>query len=227
MLRSGLSKREWAPLLGVLVLGMTLTGCPDPEAKSEEFEERLTELPQRPDAGVVEGQLVDPSGEYFTAIVLGGDTSTPILFRTTIEATLNEDGEGGTMTTSMQPVAAEMRSVPARSEVGDPLPKPAGSIEGIEISAEGAFEVDLMEQDVEADVNPISDRPIKANLKLVGTIIDEDLNCGTVEGAVTDPVEIPLTGISTFASIRIEPGSSLEGLEFEWQCPETEDGEGE
>ncbi|MCA9712671.1 MAG: hypothetical protein KDK70_42980, partial [Myxococcales bacterium] len=77
--------------------------------------------------------------------------------------------------------------------------------ESITIESEVAtyqFELPFGPIEVTGEANPITGAPIMADITLAASITDVDAWCGTVDGDVLSPIQVPLAG-STFGAIRL------------------------
>lgn len=175
-----------------------LAACVDPPARFDAFTERVVDAGQvNRDGG---GGLFEIDGEFLLSIAVGFTPDTPLRFVATSDIVIA--GEQGTLSLSIQPVAAEScDSGNGGNEVGDPL-----VANDLPVDVAGSFEIDQQGATVAGEANPISCSPIVADLVLSGTIQNEDLFCGDVSGQAHQPLEVSLDG-STFGAVRIEPGT--------------------
>ena len=176
---------------------LALSGCPDPEGKFNEFNDKTADARKVVLVDTGQGSLADVSGTFLLSISPSIAPSSYLQFTSTNTFTANDDPTtGGKLVIDLQPIA---------TAPGKATREPVGTlIHGeADVDANGAFEMDLGVQDVVGDANPISGSAITATLKLIGSIKSEDLMCGSIEGDVTAPLQAPLAG-STFGFIRIE-----------------------
>jgi hypothetical protein len=204
-LRTALPWTLAAALLGV--------GCPDPDARLEEFldasEEARNEPPPKMDLA---STLEDIKGDFLLALAVSSAQDLPLQFYATSTLVQNDDGTG-TVTLSLQPLAIDPgEKLTPRTPVGDPL-----LLENVAVSDAGRFEIDLGTVEVVAAANPILGADIVADIALEGFIQTSDLFCGNVTGLVTEPTELDLDG-STFAAIRVDSVDALPE-DFPIKCP--------
>ncbi|MCB9568418.1 MAG: hypothetical protein H6710_14605 [Myxococcales bacterium] len=188
-------------------------GCPDPDARLDAFleasEEERNVPPPKEDLG---STLADINGDFLLALSSVIDPDHPLQFYCTAMLVQNPDGTG-TLSLNFQPLSLDPQSTTTpRQPVGDAL-----LFEDIQVSAEGAFTLDLGAVAVTGMANPITGSDIEANLSLSAFIQDENLFCGNVEGAVTMPLMADLSG-STFAATRVTGVDALPET-FAVACP--------
>lgn len=190
----------------VFASALLLAGCPDPEARFDEFTDRTEDQRQGGGGTGPSGGVADINGRFLMGIdtvigpgkVLEFDTETIINFPCTDDCVL---------TLNVQPVVP---TTPARSgcdDRGTPV-GPVITVENVPVAADGSFIADFGNQNVPGCANPISGSDITANLILAGQIVNADLYCGTVSGTVSRPLSAPLRG-SSFAAVRVEEGAEL------------------
>ncbi len=187
-------------LPSLVSLGM-LAGCPspEPEGRYDEFVDKTQDI--RDDAASVKmdvgGALADVTGTFHFSIAAIIAETTPLQFIGYTTFTANPAG-GGTLDIDLQPLSLNvLATTEPREFVGDVV-----SI-SFPVDEAGAFiDADLGEVSVTGAANPITGSDIVATLSLTGAIQDENVYCGVVNGMVTVPANIDLTG-STFAAIRI------------------------
>ena len=192
---------------------LLLTGCPDPDARLDEFLEASEEARDVPPAKMdLASTLADINGDFLLALEVKSAPGLPLQFYTT--ATLTQVGDGtGLLTLSLQPLAIDVgETLIPRVPVSDPF-----VIEMRTVSDAGAFEADLGEVDLVAAANPILGLDITATIALQGFIQDENLFCGNVTGLVSAPTELDLMG-STFAAVRVDSVDDLPEM-FPVKCP--------
>ncbi|KIG18081.1 hypothetical protein DB30_01968 [Enhygromyxa salina] len=203
------------------------SGCPDPEARFNEFIDGSKD--HRMDAGEGEGEgdgdgdgdtgiegVPDMSGAYLFALETSLGPELPLQFVTTIDMTVNEDGSGAVADLSFQPLSLDQGEVlTPREFVGDPLVFP-----GVEFDMDGNYELDMGIVMVDGAANPITGSDITASLVVLGRIVHADALCGELTGMLMSPLESDLAG-STFAALRLaDDGSdpSTLPLMFPYRC---------
>ena len=192
------------PLL--LATGGTLAGCPSVEAEGryDEFVDKTQDI--RDDAADVKmdvgGVLADVTGTFHFSLAAVVAATTPLQFIATTTYTPNAAG-GGQLDIELQPLSLNvLATTEPREYTGEVIPL------SFPVDEAGAFMADLGEVAVTGAANPITGSDIVATLMLTGAIQDENVYCGIVNGMVTVPANIDLTG-STFAAIRIEPEDAM------------------
>jgi hypothetical protein len=130
-------------------------------------------------------------GDFFMALSVSQSPTSPIVFLAALQ--FGSDG----MHASLQPLAASDRQTP----VGAPIDAPPSGQAGYPVGPDGDFSADIAGVIVPAEANSISSTEIVADVTLSGTIC-ADSGCGTVGGAVTQPIMLDLTG-STFTMERV------------------------
>ena len=234
------------PAIGLIALlpiclSLTLTGCPDPKGKYDDFIERRTvviesaeemtgdggseggaeergETSSGTEAGSA-GEEVSmiteiESGRFWLGLAPILDPVNPMAFVTEINFEIAEDGSmGRILSMSLDPMTCEDRSVSAEGLID--------FTEGADFNMDGSFVVDLGERTVPGAANCISGSPILANIVMHGAITSSDTLCGTVTGELFQPFAFDLEG-STFAAIRLEEGMSTADLAIPSTCAELE-----
>ena len=192
------------PLL--LAMGGTLAGCPspEPEGRYDEFVDKTQDI--RDDAADVKmdvgGTLADVTGTFHFSLAAVVAATTPLQFIATTTFTADPAG-GGQLDIDLQPLSLNvLATTEPREFVGDVVSL------SFPVDESGAFMADLGEVAVTGAANPITGSDIVATLMLTGAIQDENVYCGVVNGMVTVPANIDLTG-STFAAIRINPEDAM------------------
>lgn len=201
----------------VPLLALFATGCPSPEA-GEKYQSFLDETEEdREDAANVKmdqgGSLADVNGDFLLALAAVILPETPLQFVATV--TFTPTPTGGTVEMNLQPLSLDVgaTTVP-RMPVGDSL-----TIGPVPVDASGSFELPIMEPVmVTGAANPITGADIVATLNLSGSIQSADLFCGTVTGAVTEPIDLDLMG-STFGAVRLTDVTVLPGDPITSACP--------
>ncbi len=197
------------PLLAALslpLLAVIAGGCPSPdvEGRYDEFVDKTQDI--RDDAAMVKmdvgGALADITGTFHFSLAAIIAENTPLQFIATTTFTANDAG-GGQVDIDLQPLSLDFGATAVPREfVGEVV-----SI-SFDVDEAGAFVMaDLGEVAVTGAANPITGSDIVATLALTGAIQDENVYCGVVNGMVTVPANIDLTG-STFAAIRIDPADA-------------------
>jgi hypothetical protein len=206
----------FAPMLVLLAAALS-TGCPSPEA-GEKFQSFLDETEEeRDDAANVKmdqgGSLADVNGDFLLALSAVIAVDLPLQFYATV--TFTPTADGGTVQMNLQPLSLMQGSTTVpRQPVGDAL-----TIGPVAVNAAGSFELPISEPvTVTGEANPITGSDIVATLNLSGSIQSADLFCGTVTGAVTEPLDLDLLG-STFAAVRV-PSVDMLPTEVVFACPE-------
>lgn len=221
--------------LGLLSLPLFALGCPDTEARYNEFleatkDDRMTagEGQEEEESGSETGtpptdlpaEGLDMSGIYLLALETSLGPDTPLQFITTVEETLNADGSG----------VANFHFLPLSLAVGsqtDPRMCDACMDGGlifndIPISAAGEFTLDMGVVSVCGASNPVTGSDIVASLVLEGHIVHADAMCGEISGMLMMPLEYDLAG-SPFAMLRLADDgcdpATLPGMgEFPYKC---------
>ncbi|MBK6514157.1 MAG: hypothetical protein IPM79_18655 [Polyangiaceae bacterium] len=182
---------------------IAVAGCPDPQARFDEFGERYAALGE---GGSNEGGATactpttpgEASGEHLFTLSAKLNPAKAFTFDTTLTTT--DDGSGGLLVDlSLQPLAKEDQATP----VGDPI-----VMTGLAVAADGTFEWDFGDVTLLNAANPISDLDVAVSgLVFLGSICGGDqlgFICGDVTGIVTAPLNgFDLTG-STFTIQRYE-----------------------
>ena len=181
-----------------LLLGLPLVaGCPDSEAKFNEFldntkDDRDFMPPPPPDVETT----ADISGQFLLAISTVIAPDLPMQFVAT--NTLMDDGSGGKVLKScLQPLQLMQGTVTMpRVPIGDPL-----CYDNIPV-VDGKFTIDAGVVMVTGMANPVTGGDIEATLIMAGSIISADFYCGDLTGQVMSPLMADLAG-STFAAVRL------------------------
>jgi len=217
-------------ITGLLGITLLATGCPDSEARFNEFVEATEDV--RPGAeddgdgdgdgggdgdGDGDGPLVNMDGTYLWALETTLGPGLPLQFATTVSnMAIADDGSGATADFSFQPLSLEQNEVTTPREfVGDPLEYPAVSFD-----AEGNYAIDMGTVEVTGAANPVTGSDIVATLLISGRIVHRDALCGSLSGDLLSPLEYDLAG-STFAAMRLlDDGSdpSTLPLIFPFNC---------
>lgn len=230
---------------GLLLLPLFALGCPDSEARFNEFLDATKD--DRMDAGDDESEsgesesagtedtgidgLPDMSGIYLLALETALGPDIPLQFIATIEMTVADDGSGGNASFTFQPLALEKGSQDTpRTFVGDPL-----TFEDIAFDADGEYSLDMGLVMVTGAANPVTGSDIAATLVIEGHIVHIDAMCGEITGMLMSPLEYDLEG-STFAMLRLtddgsDPTTLPDAMMFPYRCnqvpPAPGDGDGD
>jgi hypothetical protein len=216
-------------IVGLFGLTLLVSGCPDSEARFNEFLEATED--QRPQAegdgdgdptgdGDGDGDpsgLINMDGTYLFALETSLGPDTPLQFATTVSnMTIADDGLSATADFSFQPLSLEVGATTTPREfVGDPLEYP-----GITFDMDGNYTIDMGTVMVTGDANPVTGSDIVATLQVIGGIVHADAFCGELTGDVTSPLEFDLTG-STFGAIKLADDGSDPAtlpLVFPYKC---------
>lgn len=196
--------RAGGSLLGLSLLVPLLAGCPDSEAKFEEFldntkDDRDFMPPPPPDVMPAEADI---SGDFLLAVSTVISPDLPLQFVAT--NTLTTDEMGNTLLAAcLQPLSLMQGKVNVpREPIGDPL-----CYTDIPI-VDGKFDIDAGLVKVTGAANPVTGADIEATLRMIATIIDEGFFCGDIEGDLSVPFALDLKG-STFAAVRLEDPATL------------------
>jgi hypothetical protein len=185
---SGLSVAALAPL----------AGCVDPAGKFDEFENRVIDA--RPGGGNGGGAIHDVTGEFLLGLRPAFSPGDVIQFLVT--SSLTETAGGATLDLAIQPLTAEKCTGNGGQPVGDELEET-----GIDVNTTGEFTVVFTKARVDSQANDVSCSIIEADVGLTGVLRSADLFCGQVAGEVFRPAGVPPLDGSTFAAIRVAPGT--------------------
>lgn len=186
---------------------LLVTGCPDAEGEYEAFVDRHEQI-HPPGSGGAAGAAgaggtdaggdaavceapkpKEIDGDYLFALAAVLDTAKPILFRTKVTT---EDVGGKTgMRWKLQPLLWSDR----KTEVGTIIDLPATTEPAFLLGADGTFDAKLPPLTITGEANPFSHTDLTAEVTLKGKFCGvADFFCGTADGGVTVPLEIPLKG---------------------------------
>jgi hypothetical protein len=181
--------------LFALLAGTTaLAGCTDPDGSFDDFVDRIPDAAPIPDAEVLSA-IPDITGRFFVGASASVSPDDHLLF--IAENTIDIMGDTAVLSVDLTPV-----DYTTRQEVGD-----TETFAGIPVNMNGQFTATVMDVDIPAEANPITQSLlVLSTLTFDATIRSEDLYCGFVEGMVTVPAPIDLAG-STFAAIRVPDGA--------------------
>lgn len=118
-------------------------------------------------------------------------TETPLQYI----ARIFPEGEGASLV-ALTPLSLDVGSSTAPRELVEELTRSYP----IEIDADGNFAFELIDVAVTGQANPISGSDLVARLSIAGRFIEPGRMCGRVEGMITVPVGIDLSG-STFGGV--------------------------
>ncbi len=220
MPRSLVSKR----LLAVLGAVVGLAGCPDPDARYDEFLERsqAERSKDAPDFGPGEtSDRTDISGRYFFALATELDEGKPLLFQAdiTIDQTNDPDWTIEMQLTALRSWCGDAfcaEDDPTRRELLMPLIANPGPVPYAE---DGTFEIDFGEITAPGGVNAISGAEIKANLTLFGQTQPTGTVCGQVAGSLTDPFPFTLRReANNFGTVAAPDGTDFNSLSPVGRC---------
>jgi hypothetical protein len=189
----------------LLALALVATACVDPGARLDEFYDNTEPFRLKVVAGPCQGRN-DISGDFLMAVATVIRPTSPILFDATYVIDTGVEPWG--IELSMTPLAVE-----GRAPVGDPI------VASATVSAEGTFDLDFGSITVKGAANPILPGvDATANLRLSGCTNGFGFSCGTADGEITSPANLPLTG-STFGASAVDEGE-LSTIEPVALCPE-------
>ncbi|GEM_PF-1005042 len=218
--------RAHLSVVGLGAIVFTLTGCPDPEARFNEFLDATEDDRPVAEEGGSETNddgsdtssdgLTDMTGVYLWALETSLGPDAPLQFATTVDMVVAEDGQSAVADFSFQPLTLDQGStLDPREFIGDPL-----VYTGIEFDASGDFEIDMGVVNVAGAANPITGSDIEATLVILGRSVHATALCGTLEGELMSPLVFDLAG-STFGAIKLlDDGSDPETLPtvFPYRC---------
>ena len=189
-------------IAGLFGLTLLASGCPDSEARFNEFLDATED--QRPQAESGDGDgdptgLINMDGIYLFALETSLGPDLPLQFVTTISnMTIADDGQSATADFEFQPLSlGQGETLTPREFIGDPL-----VYDGISFDADGNYNIDMGTVMVTGMANPVTGSDIVATLQVLGQIVHADALCGELTGDLTSPLEFDLDG-STFAAIRL------------------------
>jgi hypothetical protein len=197
------------PSTVVAGISIALVGCVDPGQRFKEFNARIV------DAGVASGtdaaifdELPDITGSFYLA--MEPEPMPGVIFHMAAGVDFTSNGDGtATIHIELQPLHRENRT-----PVGPPL-----TITDISVSNTGQFSAEANGM-IDGQANPVTGSDLTVAISLEGSILSENIWCGTVNGQIIAPLMLPLDG-STFASIRVAPGTTGQALpEPVFTCPE-------
>jgi hypothetical protein len=180
------------------LLALGAAACVDPKKTFDDFGGRVLDAAPVPDAMEGGGGVFDVTGPFLLSIA----TTAPVPvnpIRFLVNATFTEEGDGGTVDLTIQPLAA----TPCGEATGGELVGEEVPIDDIVVAADGTFEVTLTAAVIDGAANPLlCGTPITADITLAGTIVSEDSICGAVSGMVTAPLSGALVG--SFGAVGLD-----------------------
>lgn len=195
-----LSKRS----LALLFAGTALVGCPDPEGRYDEFNDRTAEGRRPGGEGGGNGAGVDAEihGRYLLTVATSISRTQPLFFSAQVDTNHEASGEcpasGCTIEFSeVQPLVAPSRAGLAGcpDEEFGPIGDPVEDIGPVPLEG-GEFRLEFVQARVNGCGNPISGQNIRATLVLDGTILSADAICGPADGQLFEPYSAQLQGSS-------------------------------
>ena len=224
MLRSLLSKRS----VFALAVSAALMGCPDPDARMDDFNTRTAA--DREPAPPMGGEAPPPppasrqdlTGAYVFSLSTALDATKPLMFK----ADVTSDLTAGTVALVLTPLrswgcgganafcddasAADFREL-LTDDVID-----AGTVP---LDEDGKFVFDLGEVTVGGGVNAISGADITAELKLTGRTLEAGNFCGSVSGGLSLPFEFALEDdANSFGVVKLNEGDDIKAVNPISQC---------
>ncbi|MBM4358215.1 MAG: hypothetical protein FJ096_08890 [Deltaproteobacteria bacterium] len=182
---------------------VALIGCPNAEGEFEAFQDRYDTIhPSTTGAGgssacetVAKASELD--GDYVFALSASLDPKSPVRFDAKV--TTKQGAKGLELSLALQAIDACDRKTLV-GEVFDLGP--------FDVAPNGSFTAQFPPLEVTGLANPFSENPITAEVSLTGSLCAEgDSICGALDGDVTKPTKISLTG-SNFRFERLtSPGS--------------------
>jgi hypothetical protein len=187
----------------VVVIAFETSGCVDPESRFDEFAQHLdASLAARGgtgpvgDAGACAVAPGDVAGLQLLSLSVSISAGTPIL--ALLDVTTPAQSGGAAIQWSGSPLSAADRQTPVGSTItAGPFP----------IDASGGFRAELPGLQVSGEANPITGADIVADVVLIGSLCLQSggFYCGTVEGRVTAPIDVDLTGSTFTLSPVLDP----------------------
>ncbi len=238
MLGSLVSKRS----LAAVGAALCLTGCPDPDARYDEYETRSADERGRsstpPEGYFGEAIATDNvakaevAGRFMLAVATQLDPGSPLLFQADVVVVDASDPwtidmelrplralcEGGAKCT---PTDAGYREVLEDAVINTPGPVPyVDADSGDEnLGTVGLFDIAFGEVTVPGEANAVSGSEILVNLNLYGAT-RADTVCGEVDGGLVMPFAFALErDKNTFGTVRLADGGSYGDLAPVRACP--------
>lgn len=196
-----------------LLLPLGLSGCPDPEARYEAFEDHSQEERGRgtPDFSVPDAssEPFDPmtlSGTYMLSLGTALDATKPLIFQAIAE--VREAGAGHTIELQLKGIRSwceEERCKPEDAEFREVLDGEIPSPGAVPLNEDGEFEMDFGAITAPGGANNISGSEIQVSLKLFGRVASDGTLCGQFEGDLVTPFPFPLKREeNNFGTVRSE-----------------------
>ena len=186
--------------VGSLFATLLVAGCPDTKQSFDDFDNRVIDADNDRIDGANLEEIPDVNGEFLLS--LSPSIAPTALLKFIATTVLEESGGEITVALELQPLCVQEGQCTVGQPIGDPIAVAAASVNGA-----GEFTANLVEAFVPGGANPISGSDIIGDIELLGTLKDDDLYCGEANGTATvSGSPIPING-STFASIRITPGT--------------------
>jgi hypothetical protein len=214
-------------IAGLLGITLLVSGCPDSEARWNEFLDATKD--ERPDGGDGDGDptgdgdgdgdaaIPNMNGTFLFALTTSLGPDTPLQFATTVSnMEIAEDGSGATADFSFRPLTLDVGATTTPREC---LPDSL-DFTGVEFDANGNFEIDMGLVMVSGTANPVTGSDIQASLTVLGHIAHKNAICGELMGMLMSPLEYNLDG-SEFGAIRLgDDGCTSDTLplEFPFSC---------
>ena len=200
--------RRFGFLTGLGALTLLASGCPDSEARFNEF---LDATQDHRDTGDGDGDtgegdgdtgvegLPNMDGTFLFALTTSLGPDTPLQFATTVSnMQIAEDGSGATADFNFRPLTLEVGETTTPREC---LPESLDFTD-VAFDADGNFEIDMGLVMVSGEANPVTGSDIEATLTVLGHIVHQDAMCGELMGDLMSPLEYDLDG-SEFGALRL------------------------
>lgn len=174
--------------------------------------------PTVPDVATTDSPMLDIgtplpniTGQQLFAVAAVIDPAHPLQWLGQVTQT-NHSG-GATLKIELQPLALDVQSTTVpRTPVGMTVDTEAT------VNEDGSFVFELPGLMIPGAANPITGSDIVGDMVVQGVIVDSELWCGTVSGAITQPLMLDLQG-STFAGTRLQSIAMLPGDPIPAACP--------
>lgn len=165
-------------------------GCIDTQARLDEFYDRSDPYRIEVQTGECVGRN-DLSGTWLLALATVVNPAAPILFQADFD--IDTGVEPWALTLTLQPLAVE-----GRAATGEPF------VASGTIDSDGTFDLDFGPIVVLGAANPVVPGvDAAATLLLSGCTNSAALSCGNIDGAITSPASLPLTG-STYGAVPVD-----------------------
>ncbi len=183
--------------LAPALLALCVCACADPRGAYDEFAGRLPvqRKGELPDAGAFDA-VPDVSGRFLVGLFTGLGTGKPT--ESVAEVAMTPTASGAMLTVQLQPLG-----IHDRAPVGVP-----GERTTVSVDSRGRFEVVLANVHMPGTANPITGQDFTISGKLRGLVRSANHFCGLLDGEVTEPQRVDLSG-STFGAVRIGPSGAL------------------